>query len=254
MSLFGIIFNIQQFSVNDGPGIRTTVFFKGCPLGCWWCHNPESKSFDIEKINNKTLGKEYTANELFKEIEKDRIFFEESNGGVTFSGGEPLAQPTFLKEILIRCKENGIHTAIDTSGYVDINILKQFVNLADIFLFDLKLMDPVLHLKYTDISNSEILSNLEYLISQNANIIIRIPLIPGITATDENMKQIRNFLEKFDNKPEINLLPFHKIAKSKYNRYGIKYQMDKTVDLKEEEIDVYKNRFRDSGFKVKLGG
>ncbi len=150
MSTTGIIFNIQQFSVNDGPGIRTTVFFKGCPLGCWWCHNPESKSFDIEKINGKTLGQEYTVDELFKEIEKDRIFYEESNGGVTFSGGEPFSQPKFLKEILVRCKKNGISTAIDTSGYIDTNILKQFVKITDLFLYDLKLIDPVLHLKYTD--------------------------------------------------------------------------------------------------------
>jgi len=254
MSSTGIIFNIQRFSVHDGPGIRTTVFFKGCPLGCWWCHNPESKSFDIEDINGNTLGGKYTIDELFMEIEKDRVFFEESKGGITFSGGEPLAQPDFLEEIIKKCKGNGLRTALDTSGYADKNIIKRFIHIADLFLYDIKFIDPSLHLKYTDISNTEILQNLDYLISQKTNIIIRIPLIPRITATEENIKQIRDYLLKYKNKLEINLLPFHKIAEHKYKKYGIKYQMNKSVDLKEDQIEQYKSIFTESGFNVKLGG
>jgi len=254
VSSTGIIFNIQRFSVHDGPGIRATVFFKGCPLGCWWCHNPESKSFDIEDINGKTLGKKYTVDELFTEIEKDRVFFEESKGGITFSGGEPLAQPDFLEEIINKCRENGIRTAVDTSGYTDKNIIKRFIHIADLFLYDIKLIDPVLHLKYTDISNTEILQNLDYLMAQKTNIIIRIPLIPGITATDENIKQIKDYLLKYNIKPEINLLPFHKIAEHKYKKYGIKYHMNKSFDLKDEQIKQFKSIFTESGFNVKLGG
>lgn len=254
MSSTGIIFNIQRFSVHDGPGIRTTVFFKGCYLGCRWCHNPESRSFEIEEFNGKSLGEKYTIDELFAEIEKDRVFYDESKGGVTFSGGEPFAQSDFLQEIITKCKANEIRTVIDTSGYVDKNILKEFIEITDLFLYDIKLIDPVLHLKYTDISNAEILSNLDYLMSQNANVIIRIPLIPGITATAENMKQIRDYLLKYENKTEINLLPFHKIAESKYKKYGIKYQLDKTTELKNDQINKPQDIFKDSGFVVKLGG
>ncbi len=254
MSSTGIIFNIQRFSVHDGPGIRTTVFFKGCHLGCRWCHNPESRSFEIEEFNGKSLGEKYTIDKLFSEIEKDRVFYDESKGGVTFSGGEPFAQSDFLKEIITKCKTNEIRTVIDTSGYVDRNILKKFVNITDLFLYDIKLIDPVLHLKYTDISNTEILSNLDYLMSQKANIIIRIPMIPRITATEENIKQIRDYILKYDTKPEINLLPFHKIAESKYKKYGIKYQMINSTDLTNDQIEHFKKIFAESGFNIKLGG
>ena len=248
------IFNIQRFSVHDGPGIRTTVFFKGCPLACWWCHNPEGRSSEIEVINGKTIGNKVTVDELMQEILADRVFYEESGGGVTFSGGEPLAQASFVKAMLMKCKENNIHTAVDTSGYVSKASLRQVLPFTDLFLFDLKILDPVKHLKYTDVSNTEILDNLEYLFANNATVRIRIPVIPGITFTAENLDQIAAYLRKFEPHPEVNLLPFHRIGESKYNRYNIKYKMPVQKEPNHEEILKMSSGFRREGIPVKIGG
>ncbi len=254
MSKKGIIFNIQRFSVNDGPGIRTTVFFKGCPLGCWWCHNPESRQFGRQILNGRQMGDDYTSGQLLREIEKDRLFFDESGGGVTFSGGEPLAQPVFLTEILDKCREAGIHTAVDTTGYAGADLIEEVATKADLILYDIKLMDPVEHLKYTGISNTEILENLNYLLSNGSNVIIRIPLIPEITTTEENLDKILEFLSGYNRQPEVNLLPYHRIAEGKYHKYGIKYKMNGVNELTDDEIAKYKTLFEKAGFKVKIGG
>ena len=254
MSKKGIIFNIQRFSVNDGPGIRTTVFMKGCPLSCWWCHNPESRQFGKQILNGRQMGEDYTAEQLLNEIEKDRIFYDESGGGVTFSGGEPLAQPVFLAEMLDICREADIHTAVDTTGYAGLDLIEKIGTRADHILYDLKLMDPVEHLKYTGISNTEILENLDYLLSNGSNVIIRIPLIPGITDTKENLDKILEFLSGYNKQPEVNLLPYHRIAEGKYHKYGIKYKMNGVNELTDDEIAKYKTLFEKAGFKVKIGG
>lgn len=254
MSLTGIIFNIQRFSVHDGPGIRTTVFMKGCPLKCRWCHNPEGIDFK-PVINYKTqIGNYYAVEELFNEILKDRIFYDESGGGVTFSGGEPLSQVDFLTEILGKCNSEGIHTAVDTSGYAGKNLFRKITGKTDLFLYDLKLMDPVQHLKYTEASNTEILDNLDYLLKIKAEVIVRIPMIPGITATSENMTAIRDFLIGYDTKPPVHLLPYHKIAEGKYDKFGLKYKMNGNRELTEEEIRENRLIFEKSGFDVKTGG
>jgi len=254
MSKKGIIFNIQRFSVNDGPGIRTTVFMKGCPLSCWWCHNPESRQFGKQILNGRQMGEDYTAEQLLNEIEKDRIFYDESGGGVTFSGGEPLAQPVFLSEMLDICREADIHTAVDTTGYAGLDLIEKIGTRADHILYDLKLMDPVEHLKYTGISNTEILENLDYLLSNGSNVIIRIPLIPGITDTKENLDKILEFLSGYNKQPEVNLLPYHRIAEGKYHKYGIKYKMNGVNELTDDEIAKYKTLFEKAGFRVKIGG
>lgn len=254
MAAKGFIFNIQRFSVHDGPGIRTTVFLKGCPLRCWWCHNPEGLRFDQEKDTKPGIGKYYSAKDLFDEIKKDLIFYEESNGGVTFSGGEPLSQIDFLSEILSICNSSGINTAVDTSGYANISHFKKIKDKTDLFLYDLKLMDPIQHLNFTEVSNTEILENLDYLISNNANVIVRIPLIPEITATIENIKAISDFLKDYDCKPIINLLPFHKIAEGKYDKFGLKNKLNGGRELTKDEINDSKLIFSKSGFNVKIGG
>jgi pyruvate formate lyase activating enzyme len=254
MSIKGVIFNIQRFSVNDGPGIRTTVFMKGCPLCCGWCHNPEGRDFEPFKLDGETIGKVYTDGELYSEVEKDRIFYEESGGGVTFSGGEPLSQPEFLNSILKLCKENGIQTAVDTSGYADKALFKMILPHTDLFLFDLKLADPVSHLKYAGVSNTEILENLEYLLKKNARVIIRIPMIPKITATDENINSILDILKRVQTKPEINLIPYHRIADSKYLRFGLKNIMTGIKELSETELQEYRNQFETAGYTTKIGG
>ncbi len=254
MSKKGIIFNIQRFSINDGPGIRTTVFMKGCPLSCWWCHNPESRQFGKQVLNGKQMGEDYTATQLFSEIEKDRLFYDESGGGVTFSGGEPLAQSNFLVKMLDVCKEAGINTAVDTTGYAGLDLIEKIGTRADHILYDLKLMDPVEHLKYTGISNTEILDNLDFLLSNGSNVIIRIPLIPGITDTKENLDRILKFLSGYNKQPEINILPYHRIAEGKYQKYGIKYMMKDVKELSDDEIAENKKIFENAGYKVKIGG
>ncbi|MCB2222302.1 MAG: glycyl-radical enzyme activating protein [Bacteroidetes bacterium] len=250
----GNIFNIQHFSVHDGPGIRTTVFFKGCPLACWWCHNPEGRGSEIEVMNGKTIGRTVDADELLEEILKDRIFYDESGGGVTFSGGEPLAQPAFLKEMLVRCRKHGIHTAIDTSGYVSKASLRQVLPFTDLFLFDLKIMDPVKHLRYTDVSNVEIIDNLQYLLSKKARVIVRVPVIPEITFTAENLNQIATYLKQFDPVPEVNLLPFHRIGEGKYNRYNIRYKLNHKKEPKQEDLVLQISAFEKAGIPAKIGG
>ncbi len=246
----GYIFNLQRFSVNDGPGIRTTVFFSGCPLGCWWCHNPEG----IGKVNTSGLKRAISVENLLAEIEKDRIFYDESGGGVTFSGGEPLAQSAFLYEILRACREAGIQTALDTSGYADKSLIKKILPVADLFLYDVKLIDPVEHLKYTGISNFEILDNLSFLIKSKARIIIRLPLIPEITMTDKNILQTIQLLSKYGTIPEINLLPYHRIADGKYKRFGIKNKMKSISIIDENTVIRIKEKFESAGFVTKVGG
>ncbi|MFU8842415.1 MAG: glycyl-radical enzyme activating protein [Bacteroidales bacterium] len=253
MAAKGVIFNVQRFSVNDGPGIRTTIFMKGCPLACWWCHNPEGRKHSIEKLNGETIGREITTDELFKIIDKDRVFYEESGGGVTFSGGEPLAQPEFLMEILSACKTSGIHTAIDTSGYAAKALFKKIIRKTDLFLYDLKLMDPVKHLRFAEASNTEILDNLLFLISQNANVMIRIPMIRHVTATNENLDQISSFLNRFEKKPAIALLPFHNIGEAKYRKFNLKYRIGRDAELTRDEIKTMSLVFERNGFDVHIG-
>ena len=246
------ISNIQKFCIHDGPGIRTTVFFQGCPMNCWWCHNPESIFYNNE--NAKKYSSVYTLDKLLTEIKKDIIFYDESGGGVTFSGGEPLMQSDFIKKMLALCKSEGIHTAIDTTGFCKINIIKEILELADFFLYDLKIINSKLHEKYTGVQNKLTLQNLKYLSDKGVNINIRIPLIPDITDTNKNISEIINFALSLKNKHEINLLPFHKTAARKYEKYHIENKMKNTKPIQETKIEEIKNKFLMNGFEVKIGG
>jgi pyruvate formate lyase activating enzyme len=250
----GIVFNIQRFSVNDGPGIRTTVFMKGCPLGCWWCHNPEGISFGQVSANGKEIGTVWDIHTLFKEIEKDRIFYDESGGGVTFSGGEPTAQPEFLEAALTRCLQEGIHTVVDTSGFAEKDVFKKILPFTNLFLYDLKLIDEDAHYKYTGIRNELILNNLDFLLKSKSNIILRIPLIPDITSKRENIEGIINYLSKYEAKPVVNLLNYHRIAEGKYLKFGIINRMKGKSEISTAEIEEVRNLFVNSGFNVKTVG
>lgn len=275
----GTIFNIQHFSLHDGPGIRTTVFFKGCPLRCIWCHNPESFKpeqqvvFDENKclkcgsckdVRNEAaaekcpsgamevIGKNLSVEDLMKEILKDKDYFETSGGGVTFSGGEPLMQPEFLQAVLKKCKKLGIHTAVDTCGYADRENFELIGDLTDLYLFDIKLINDELHKKYTGVSNSRILENLKFISESGKRIFIRIPLVPGITDTDDNISGIREFLRsiKFE---QVNLLSYHGLAKNKYIKLGLE---SSGCDIKGQEVktDDIKRIFENEGCKVVTGG
>ncbi len=263
----GIVFDIKRFAIHDGPGIRTTVFLKGCSLSCWWCHNPEGIGPAIEyvpktvKIGAKSfeeteqVGRKVRVDELLDEVLKDRIFMEESGGGVTFSGGEPLRQPAFLLEALKACKGAGLHTTVDTSGYSSWKPLEKVAGYTDLFLFDLKIMDEEQHRHVTGVSNKLIKENLIRLLSMGKNVRIRIPVIPGFSFSEVNIAQTLEFLEEHTAKPEgVDLLPYHNTATHKYTRFGQENRMKNLQSLKKEDLNDLKNRFEKVGFITNIGG
>ena len=269
MSVKGTIFNIQRFCVNDGPGIRTTVFLKGCPLSCVWCHNPESQRFEPEILFYKDkctgcgrcrgitvadrdfvcfndakeiCGKTVSANEVTAEVLKDKPFYENSGGGVTLSGGEPLAQYDFSLELLKKAKENGIHTAVETCGYAEKSKILEIAKYVDLFLFDCKETDPDLHKEYTGVDNKIILENLKALSDAGSKIILRCPIIPGFNDRAEHFKGISETAEKFIGIEHIEIEPFHPLGESKYSALGrevadIPVPSGKTVDKWIKQID-----------------
>ncbi len=264
----GLIFDIKRFTVHDGPGIRTTVFFKGCPLACVWCHNPESISpkqetviksilFDGHEIERReTIGQFYTKDELMCEIVKDRVFYDESAGGVTFSGGEPLMQHAFLEEIMVACRENGINIALDTSGYASENRFREIASLADLVLFDIKETDESNHFKATGVSNKSIIRNLEWLSQIGIKTILRVPVIPGYTFDEDHTQSLKKLLKiyKCDSISEINLLPYHATATHKYDRCDYQNRMGGAQTLEKEALFPVKAIFEEDGWKVKIGG
>lgn len=252
-----IIFDIEHFSLVDGPGIRTTVFFKGCNLHCAWCHNPESQSANPQRMfykdkcidcgkcktvcpapNNCTLcgkcaeycptearkicGKEYTVDEIYEEIAKDISFYDHSAGGVTFSGGECMLQIDFLYDILKKCKSNGIHTAVDTAGHIPFDRFKKIASFTDLFLYDIKIFDSEKHKSYTGIGNELIFENLKKLFAMKAKLWIRIPVIAGINDTEEEIRNIKTFIFDCGIPEKTELLPYHSMGENKYFSIGKK--------------------------------
>ncbi len=264
----GLIFSIKRYAIHDGPGIRVTFFMKGCPLDCWWCHNPEGKSAEqnsverIDRVGEKEfrsvemVGKEYSPDELVKKAEKDRVFMEQSGGGVTFSGGEPLMQFDFLLKTLQAMKRAGFHTAVDTSGYTSPERLRAILPYTDLFLYDIKHLDPETHLKFTGISNDLILSNFDMLLDAGAKMMIRVPVIPGVTADKEYMELFGSFIErrKTNKIKEINLLPYHKTGSSKYRRFGLPDRMTGVGPISNSHLDEYVEILKPLGIHIKKGG
>ncbi|MDP3582379.1 MAG: glycyl-radical enzyme activating protein [Ignavibacteria bacterium] len=268
MASSGYIFDIKKYSVNDGPGIRTTVFLKGCPLVCSWCHNPESQRNEPEEIENcsfrwnlhadhskkNTVGAKILIDEVIREIEKDRMFYEESKGGVTFSGGEPMLQLDFLSSVLTECRARDIHTAIDTTGYAPYTDFEKIYDSTNIFLYDLKLMDDELHYEYCGVSNKLIHENLRKLTERGRKVILRIPVIPTITATEKNISSMIEFISSLKNICEIDLLPFHNTAKSKYERMKKLNKVAELIPPTDDYMNELKNRFSLLNIPVKIGG
>ncbi|MCF2140587.1 MAG: glycyl-radical enzyme activating protein [Candidatus Lokiarchaeota archaeon] len=258
----GIIFDIKKFAIHDGPGIRTTVFFKGCPLKCWWCHNPESQNPTPQKYIsgfkvNETIGRIISVKEVFKEVEKDIIYYDESGGGVTFSGGEPFMQPKFLAALLSQAKLLEINTVVDTSGYVAWKLIKSMLSYIDFFLYDLKLFDSKLHYKYIGIDNSIILGNLKKLLQlmdYRQNINIRIPIIPTITDTSENLTQIRDFLIQNNFSGKINLLPYNPLGERKYEDLGMYYKLGYIQPPSSEKMEEIRDFFLERFNQCIIGG
>lgn len=289
-TLRGVIFDIQHYSIHDGPGIRTTVFLKGCPLRCLWCSNPESQRnhpeimFDtsrcilcgrcievcphkasIKQENEIQISRELcqgcatcvalcpgearqitgsirTVEEVLQEIVKDRLFYENSGGGVTLSGGEPMNQPTFTGALLKLCKDKGIHTVLDTSGYVPMELWDRVLDYVDMILYDFKQMDPEKHKEFTGVSNELILANARKLASQKIPMVIRIPLIPGYNDTDKNSESCARFIKELGI-INVELLPFHKLCVSKYAKLQKEWKLDGVISPARERLEELKGIF-----------
>jgi pyruvate formate lyase activating enzyme len=297
----GLIYNIQRYSIHDGPGIRTTIFLKGCPLRCRWCQNPESiKNFPevgysepkcvrdyacvksctrkaikigregypihidrrlcrgckehncIDTCYNKALrlvGEILSVEYVINEIKRDTIFYRNSNGGVTLSGGEPLHQPLFTLNLLRSCKERGFHTVLDTSGYAEWDILREIVHFVDLVLYDIKCFDSQHHLTLTGVPNETILQNLRSLVSEtDTSVIARIPVIPGLNDSEENITDTAQFLKDSGLK-EVNLLPYHKLGIGKYKAVGKRYLSKKTEAPSDEQINHLKELIKTYGLR-----
>ncbi len=299
----GFIFDIKRYSINDGPGIRVTVFLKGCNLNCAWCHNPESISNKVQKlytesrcikcsacvvncsqnaciltdegiVTNAELCKicgrcaevcPTTASEIsrriettesiLKIIERETVFFDQSGGGVTFSGGEPLLQPEFLFELLDACGRKGIHRAVDTAGLVNSEILLEAAKRTDLFLYDLKMIDPVMHKKWTGVGNEKIISNLKLLADSGADINIRIPLITGVNDDKENIEKSAQLIASLSGEmKKINILPYHNIAQQKYKKLGKEFNLENLIEPPKDILSAIISQFQSYGLDVKIGG
>ena len=300
----GIIFDIKRYAIHDGPGIRTTVFLKGCPLECWWCHNPEgiapdpqlaywkercracyeciaacpndaiSKtdsgkhvSIDRERCDQcascirvcpsralEIIGREVSVDEVMEEIEKDILFYDESSGGVTFSGGEPLIQVGFLNSLLEKCKEKDIHTTADICGHAPFEDIDRIRDKVDLFLYDLKTVDDEKHKEYTGVSNQQILYNLKALSERGHRINIRIPIIPGINDSDDDLHKFAEFILSLDGRNEISLLPYHQGASAKYKRLGKPNRMLGISQPSESELEETRIKLERLGLDVRIGG
>ncbi|MCU6283445.1 [formate-C-acetyltransferase]-activating enzyme [Enterobacter cloacae] len=269
------IFNIQRYSLNDGAGIRTVVFFKGCPHHCPWCANPESISPKIETVRRESkclhcapclrdadecpsgaferIGRDVTLDELEREVMKDDVFFRSSGGGVTLSGGEVLMQAPFATQLLKRLRRYGIHTAIETAGDAPLSRLLPLARQCDEVLFDLKIMDPEQARSVTAVNLPRVLENLTQLVAEGINVIPRVPLIPGYTLTDANMASVLAFLLPSGIR-QLHLLPFHSYGEPKYRLLGQQWSMREVSPPTADEVAVMRRMAEDKGFHVTIGG
>lgn len=298
----GLIFNIQRYSLHDGPGIRTTVFLKGCPLNCLWCHNPEGISprreisvaaarciacdacieacpFSESAASDgrlpanhascnqcgecsdacptgarQLIGKSMTVPEVMAEILKDRMFHEDSGGGVTISGGEPLSQPSFTISLLDACRAQGVHAALDTTGLGRTSHLLEAASLAELVLYDLKAMDDARHLRLTGVSNRAILENLKQLDRAHRNIWIRLPIVPGFNDDLHNLQQTADFIASLHHVTMVNLLPFHRTGVDKFDRLGKAHSLAGIEAPSAALMTAALAIFTDLGLPAKSGG
>lgn len=300
----GQVFNLQRFSVHDGPGIRTTVFLKGCPLSCLWCHNPEgiapgpeiafspkrciecgeclsvcplglagpgcipgSRDLDLDPClvcgacaencpteARQVVGSEMTVAEVIAEVIKDRVFFDESGGGVTFSGGEPLWQPSFLRQLLSACREHGLRTAVDTSGLAPWDELESIAEITDLFLYDIKHMDDEAHRRMTGVSNQQILTNLRRLGGCHRRIWVRVPVIPGINDSTENLRATGEFAAGIEGVEQVRLLPYHPLGEDKLRRQGKRSILEDVRRPTDMRMQSLVNVVEAAGVAAALGG
>ncbi len=298
----GLIFDIKRYSIHDGPGIRTTVFFKGCPLACFWCHNPESQAPGPEVLYRESrcmhckacaaacmneaiswngggpvvdpgrcercgacaeacsaearelVGREMSVEEVVAEVERDMPFYEESGGGVTLSGGEPLLQPAFARELLERCKERGIHTALDTCGHAPWETIDRVRPFVDLFLYDLKLIDDERHRRCTGTSNELLLKNLELISRHGHSIIIVVPVIPGVNDDSDEIRRLGAFAASLAGQKGMILLPFHRLGMDKYELLGRSHAHPDLEAPPAERLSEIARILVEYGLRVSVGG
>ncbi|VTS12375.1 glycyl-radical enzyme activating protein [Streptococcus pseudoporcinus] len=248
MTESGIVFNIQHFSIHDGPGIRTTVFLKGCPLRCPWCANPESQKKQPEQMlkadgqTYETVGEVKTVDMVIEEVLKDVDFYEESGGGLTLSGGEIFAQYEFAKAILKAAKEKGLHTAIETTAYAKHDQFVDLIQYVDFIYTDLKHYNQLRHRKMTGVANELIIKNIHYAFAIGKEIVLRIPVIPNF---NDSLEDAQAFSELFNQLQinEVQLLPFHQFGENKYKLLGRDYQMAEVPAYHPEDLEDYRQVF-----------
>lgn len=303
MAMKGIIFDIKKFAVHDGPGIRTTVFLKGCPLRCAWCHNPEGIAPGpeimvfadrcvrgcrdclaacprgaLKKVRNAILldrglcdgcgacaevcpaealqsaGRTVSVAAVMDEVARDIPFYERSDGGVTFSGGEPLAQPEFLRELLLACRAQSIHTAVDTSGHAPFSAYEKLLPLVDLFLYDLKIIDDERHRRFTGVSNRLILENLEKLSRSGAALSLRVPLLPGVNDADDDLRALARFCSALAKRHPLHILPYHRGYVAKRRRLDLDPVLPATAPPAGELQERAGKIFARNGTTVIIGG
>ena len=254
----GRIFNIQRFSLHDGPGIRTIVFFKGCYMRCAWCCNPESQRYEIETIiekgKEKTVGYDVTVSDIMPEILSDMAYYKRSEGGVTLSGGEVLCQADFAAELLKACKAEGLHTAIESSSAASFDKIEKLLPYLDLYLMDIKHMDREKHKEYTSHGNERILENARKIAESGVELIIRTPVIPGFNDTPEEIKAISQFAKSLPGVCEHHLLPYHRLGTDKYEGLGRKYTLSEIEPPSKEKMEYLLSVAETSGLRCKIGG
>ena len=254
----GRIFNIQRFSIHDGPGIRTIVFLKGCCMRCAWCSNPESQSYEIETLaeggKTKTVGRDVTVDDIMPEILADLPYYRRSGGGVTLSGGEVLCQADFAAELLKRCKEAGLHTAIESAASLSYDKIEKLLPYLDLYLMDIKLMDSERHLEYTGRDNKIILENARRVAQSGVELIIRTPVIPGVNDNEADIAAISAFARSLGSVREHHLLPYHRLGQDKYAGLGRSYAFSGIEPPTRERMEYLLSVAERSGLRCQIGG
>ena len=246
----GLIFNIQKFSLNDGPGIRTVVFFKGCPLKCTWCANPESQSRQQQTFKDgKIAGEWQSLEEVLHKVMQDEPFYRKSGGGVTLSGGESLLQPDFALALLQELKKRRIHTAMETTGFASPEVFRRVTAYADLLLFDVKHWDEEKHRAFTGVSNAPILANLRGALAQGKEVLPRLPVIPGVNDSTDDAREFSRLLRSAG-AHQVQLLPFHQFGENKYRLLGQEYSFAGTPALHQEELAAYRQTFLETGIEA----
>ena len=257
MATLGRIFNIQRFSIHDGPGIRTIVFFKGCPMRCAWCCNPESQSFEIEEMYEagrvKTVGRDVTVADVMPEILADLPYYRRSGGGVTLSGGEVLCQSTFAAELLSECKSAGLHTAIESAATLSYDKIERLLPYLDLYLMDIKHMDSQKHKEFTTHDNTLILENARRVAKSGVELVIRTPVVPGFNDTEEEILAIARFAKKIGAK-EYHLLPYHRLGSDKYDGLSRAYAMKDIEPPEKEKMQYLLSVAERTGITCQIGG